>query len=1341
MAQNDLVVNISGNADKLKEALNATKKAIADTASKASSIDIIGDKFERIQSSTAGAGKKFSEIKKLMNELQRIGGADTPMFEQLAQGAADAQKKIDEVKNAINAAKEAGNQMTVDEKFQQITSSSDDAGTKLKNLRQMMIDLATAGQQDTPLFQQIQEEAGKCQAEIQRLNDITKQIDDSLKNVNAESQNLTLDEKFQQITSSSDNSAKKLSELKNMMTELLTTGQQDTPLFQKIQEEAVKCQKDVNKLNDAQKKVNETIRELTTETQKLSISDKFEQITSSTDNAGKKLTEIKELMTEFILAGQEDTPLFEQMQEEAKNCQAEIQKVKEATEKVNKALAETEQTAEKLTVDEEFRKIKESSDAANVKLDKTKALMLQVLQENGGKPNQKFKELAAQCREYQRELQRTELMTQRVEAATKKVNFGSIVTGFAGAATTVTGIMGMFGDAGDQATQSILQVQSALATLEGAKSLFSGGGAAALANPYVLAGAAIAGAGVALFQYNKNLAETLDKTSQFTGLTGNELMSVRNGIKSVADTWGKDYNDVLSAVDGITSQFGLDSESALQIVKDGFVAGCDENEHFLDLMSQYSGAFDDIGISASELAALIANTRSGIFSEQGLKVIEVAGKNIRSMSDTAKKSLEAIGISADDMQKKVNAGTLSTGDAIQMISNKLKEVPEYSAAAGDVMKNVFGKVGVEAGYELVTALADVNMNLEEMKEQTGDDGKALEALQEASRNLEDAMSSLFGISESGFDTMATQLKADVLQGLADVINYVIDLYNECAVLRGIVQTVGFAFKAVWEVCKMLIKNITAAFKGVAKVIEGVLTLDWEKIKSGITEATSSIAKSYMDAGKAIGNAFMDGVDNTVNHRIDKVMRVDDAGNGQKKTPGSSKKSPDVESNSRSKSSTKKTEVKVDEKSLKYAQDKLAEFEKKKIEIPIDDKAALDECKRNIEYWKNEIRNREAEIGISVSENSLKYISDRISELTRQKQEIDFEANPEKIQEINNEISELTEKQKRIELELGLRLPENCLKTIQDKISELNNKKLEIDPELNPEKIKEIDDVIKELTEKEHKIQVALKLVDSEATIKALEQAKQFEKGSIDDKRVSLQNFSSQLQQIKDDYANKLIDSSTAEQMISTLNEKLQEIGLQPITLTVNDDGTITTALEDLQKYQEQCNNTASEIGSLGSSFGSLGNAIGGAGGQMLKFTGQMLQSTAQIIPQIVKLIASKQAEATASGVASASAMPFPANLAAIASIVATVVSTFASIPKNFAEGGIVSGNMPFGDRIHCALNSGEMVLNPMQQSKLWRQINSNRPNNAIGGNVKFEISGTALKGVLTNVNNKFDNMG
>jgi hypothetical protein len=72
--------------------------------------------------------------------------------------------------------------------------------------------------------------------------------------------------------------------------------------------------------------------------------------------------------------------------------------------------------------------------------------------------------------------------------------------------------------------------------------------------------------------------------------------------------------------------------------------------------------------------------------------------------------------------------------------------------------------------------------------------------------------------------------------------------------------------------------------------------------------------------------------------------------------------------------------------------------------------------------------------------------------------------------------------------------------------------------------------------------------------------------------------------------------------------------------------------------------------------------------------------------------------ATANGVASASKLPFPANIAAIATVVATIASVFSSLPK-FAEGGIVGGSSYFGDKLLARVNSGECILTQSQQAR------------------------------------------
>lgn len=114
----------------------------------------------------------------------------------------------------------------------------------------------------------------------------------------------------------------------------------------------------------------------------------------------------------------------------------------------------------------------------------------------------------------------------------------------------------------------------------------------------------------------------------------------------------------------------------------------------------------------------------------------------------------------------------------------------------------------------------------------------------------------------------------------------------------------------------------------------------------------------------------------------------------------------------------------------------------------------------------------------------------------------------------------------------------------------------------------------------------------------------------------------------------------------------------------------------------------------------------------------------------------KKGEAIGNAVASATQTPVVGWLLAGAAV-ASVVAAFASMPK-FASGGIFTGNSTIGDMNLARVNAGEMILNNRQQKNLFNLLNGNGTSSNEGGNVKFEIEGKKLVGVLNNYNTRIN---
>lgn len=448
-------------------------------------------------------------------------------------------------------------------------------------------------------------------------------------------------------------------------------------------------------------------------------------------------------------------------------------------------------------------------------------------------------------------------------------------------------------------------------------------------NPYFAALAGVVGVGMTFkwfYDYNKGLLEATRLTREFTGYTGEALETMRNSIAATADTMGKDFKDVLGTADNLMANFHLSGEQAMDVINKGFASGADLSGDMLQKIQQYAPTFHDAGISADQMVAIIQQTRSGIFSDKGLDIIDMASKKIREMSSGTASSLDAIGISSKQVQKDLAKGTKSTFDVIQEVSTKMKNFGADSQQVGDVLKNVFGKQGAQAGIQLIEQLDTMSTSLDEVKKQTGAWGDVQLENIKLQKELNTYMSSMFDFSQKGFASIitagkqfGTKILIQIMKGLFNTINYFIDWYNESLLLRGVIQTLGAAFRGVWSVVKGVanliidaMKQVGRSLKGALDILEGIVTFDLSKAQQGFKEIfdlSKFIKEGWKDikqTGADFGNAFADGYENAVNGRLQhlKLANVDGGATSSEPTNGNKGTTPAA------KGSTTKTKAQI-----------------------------------------------------------------------------------------------------------------------------------------------------------------------------------------------------------------------------------------------------------------------------------------------------------------------------------------------------------------------------------------------------------------------------------------------
>lgn len=585
------------------------------------------------------------------------------------------------------------------------------------------------------------------------------------------------------------------------------------------------------------------------------------------------------------------------------------------------------------------------------------------------------------------------------------------------------------------------------------------------------------------------------------------------------------------------------------------------------------------------------------------------------------------------------------------------------------------------------------------------------------------------------------------------------------------QKIGQVVRTVWGSIKQTLKNV-GFFEPIRNACKSVIT--W------FTNMVQKIQGVWTDFKRWLGL-------NVASTKITVDNEVGDAVGGNKLSGGTSSSSGSTSSGSISSTASsgktgrtpKVTTSKVTTKP-QYKEGSLGKIEedisKKQAELKL---AISDEDRKKIQKEINDLTKKKEAIELSLKvqpdAGSLQSLEESIS---KKQKELKLAVSDSSREQIQKEIDELTGQKQAIEILLKPAIDDKGIEGLKDKISQHSEKKqnqpsgnkvsqAETKADNLKEELKYNQDIVKSYREQYKAVQSRLKagvtLTTNESKLADIyEDAKK----KVDDLTSAYDNAARSAEQLK-------ANSTFNKKMYSGIKGTIKTIGslndsVVGVTSTWenmaenwNDMSTfkkVTSSISAVISTINEAMGAYEAISDVVQLFGEISEAsaakkVAADATEMASDSTKTALSTANSQVEIANnqqeqmsdlaSVGTKQASAIASATASGAKLPFPANLAAIAAGIAAVVAAFAMI-SSFADGGIIGGNTTLGDMNIARVNKGEMILNGTQQKRLFSILDGNvsaSPNNITSGNVKFEIKGSTLVGVLKNHNSKMNKIG
>lgn len=319
------------------------------------------------------------------------------------------------------------------------------------------------------------------------------------------------------------------------------------------------------------------------------------------------------------------------------------------------------------------------------------------------------------------------------------------------------------GDEGEKASKGIGfgDLQSEAESLPGALGDIAGRlGVVGKIGTAAIGGAVVTAAVAAtqkLIEMSDEVRQIQTSVSQtFGDLADNELSAVAGQAEAIAQTFGIDLTQVLEAAKSRAEEFGISSQQALTELGDGLIFAQNKQSELLEETVEFSNFLKQVGLDSRQALALQTQAlNSGILDGRALDQIKEISLSLRELTPAAREALNGIGITNEEINRRIQDGSISSFEFIQQLSAEVDKIGPSSQAAGLIFADVTKSAGEDA-QRFFLDLANISLEWDNIAEGASNAEKAQQELLQSATELETQYQALF--QDSVFSELGDEIE-------------------------------------------------------------------------------------------------------------------------------------------------------------------------------------------------------------------------------------------------------------------------------------------------------------------------------------------------------------------------------------------------------------------------------------------------------------------------------------------------------------------------------------------------------------------------------------------------------